>query len=63
MSSLENVRPGISSRFLSQNIAQKEPEKWMPSTQAKATSRSGKVVLDPIHLCAHSAFFFTHGTV
>ena len=29
-------------RFLSQKMEQKEPEKKMPSTHAKATSRSAK---------------------
>ena len=39
MSSLEKVSPGIFPRFLSQKMAQKEPEKKMPSTQAKPTRR------------------------
>jgi hypothetical protein len=39
---LENVNPGINPRFLSQNMAAKEPEKKMPSTQAKATRRVRK---------------------
>lgn len=30
MSSLEKVRPGMRPRFLSQKMAQKEPEKKMP---------------------------------
>lgn len=42
MSSLEKVSPGIRPRFFSQKMEQKEPEKKMPSTQAKATSRSAK---------------------
>ena len=36
-------------RFLSQKMAQKEPEKKMPSTQANATSRSANDACDPIH--------------
>ena len=42
MSSLLNVRPGIKPRFLSQKMAQKLPEKKMPSMAAYATSRSAK---------------------
>ncbi|TRY55965.1 hypothetical protein DNTS_011346, partial [Danionella cerebrum] len=42
MSSLENVSPGMSPRFLSQKIEAKDPEKKMPSTAAKATTRSPK---------------------
>ena len=40
MSSLLKVRPGIRPRFFSQKMAAKEPEKKMPSTEAKATTRS-----------------------
>ncbi|KAG1765743.1 hypothetical protein EV702DRAFT_981316, partial [Suillus placidus] len=36
MSSLENVRPGMRPRFLSQKMDAKEPEKKVPSTAAKA---------------------------
>tara|TARA_B100000519_G_C14078184_1_gene360181 strand:- start:115 stop:354 length:240 start_codon:yes stop_codon:yes gene_type:complete len=50
-------------RFLSQKIAQKEPEKKMPSTTAKATSRSAKRPEFEIHFNAQLAFFWTHGTV
>ena len=42
INSFEKVKPGISPRFLSQKSAQKEPEKKMPSTHAKATSRCAK---------------------
>ena len=45
MSSLLKVRPGIRPRFLSQNIAAKLPEKKIPSTAAKATTRSPNVAL------------------
>lgn len=40
MSSLEKVSPGINPLFFSQKIEAKEPEKKMPSTAAKATTRS-----------------------
>lgn len=40
MSSFEKVRPGIRPRFFSQKIEAKEPEKKIPSTAAKATTRS-----------------------
>ncbi len=40
ISSLLKVSPGITPRFLSQNIEAKEPEKKMPSTAANATKRS-----------------------
>lgn len=50
-------------RFFSQKMEAKEPEKKMPSTAAKAIILSPKVaVVEPIHLSAHSAFFFTQGT-
>ncbi len=39
------------------------PEKWMPSTQAKATRRSAKVSALLIQRSAHSAFFLMMGTV
>jgi hypothetical protein len=54
MSSLENVNPGMSPRFLSQKIDAKDPEKKIPSTAAKAINRSAKVDLSSlIHLSAH----------
>jgi hypothetical protein len=37
ISSFENVKPYNNDHFLSQNIAQNEPEKKIPSTAAKAT--------------------------
>lgn len=40
MSSLEKVSPGINPLFFSQKIDAKEPEKKIPSTAAKATTRS-----------------------
>lgn len=40
MSSLEKVRPGIRPLFFSQKMEAKDPEKKMPSTAAKATTRS-----------------------
>ena len=51
----------MSCRFLSQKMEQKEPEKWMPSTQAYATSRSAKQLLLSIHFIAHCAFFSAGG--
>jgi len=42
-------------------MAQKLPEKKIPSTQAKAMILSAKVASDPIHLKAHSAFCVTDG--
>ena len=46
---------GMSPRFLSQKMAQKEPEKKMPSTTANATSRSAKRVDSLIHRSAQAA--------
>ena len=43
-------------------MAQKDPEKKMPSTTAKATSRSANELDDEIHRMAHSALALTHGT-
>lgn len=40
MSSLEKVSPGINPLFFNQKIDAKEPEKKIPSTAAKATTRS-----------------------
>jgi hypothetical protein len=63
MSSLENVKPGMRPRFLSQKIDAKDPEKKIPSTAANATSRSAKVeFLSAIHLSAHSALALIQGT-
>ena len=50
-------------RFLSQKIAQNEPEKKMPSTVANATRRSAKRDDSVIHRSAQSAFLRTQGTV
>ena len=64
ISSLLNVSPGMTPRFLSQKMAANDPEKNMPSTAANATSRSAYGdLLSSIHFNAHSAFFFTHGMV
>jgi hypothetical protein len=43
MSSFAKHRPGIRPHFLSQKIAQKEPEKKIPLTAAKAMRHSAKV--------------------
>uniref|UniRef100_V9IGJ1 Uncharacterized protein n=1 Tax=Apis cerana TaxID=7461 RepID=V9IGJ1_APICE len=45
ISSLLNVSPGIRPLFFNQKIAAKLPLKKIPSTAAKATTRSGKVAL------------------
>lgn len=63
MSSLLKANPGKSPRFFNQKMEQKEPEKKIPSTAAKATSLSPNGLSLPIHLMAHSAFFFTQGMV
>ena len=64
MSSLENVKPGMRPRFLSQKIDAKDPEKKIPSTAANATSRSAKVeFLSAIHFNAHSALALIQGTM
>ena len=63
MSSFEKVRPGIKPLFLSQKMEQKLPEKKMPSTAAKATILSPKLVFESIQRSAHSALFFTQGMV
>jgi len=39
INSFENVNPGINPLFFNQNIAAKDPEKKMPSTQAKPIRR------------------------
>jgi hypothetical protein len=43
MSSFAKQRTGMRPHFFSQKIAQKEPEKKIPSTAAKAMRRSAKV--------------------
>lgn len=63
MSSFENVSPGMSPRFLSQKMAQKDPEKKIPSTTANAIRRSAKLLDSLIHWSAQWAFLATHGTV
>lgn len=64
MSSLLKVKPGIKPRFFSQKIAAKLPEKKMPSTAAKATTRSPKVAVSlAIHSSAQSAFRLTQSNV
>jgi len=59
INSFEKVRPGMRPRFFSQKIAQKLPEKNMPSIAAKAMSLSAKQSEELIHLNAHSAFSLT----
>ena len=53
ISLLEKVSPGISSRFLSQCIAQKQPLKKIPFATAKTTTLSANVVCRCIHRVAH----------
>src|SRR6056300_258440 len=64
ISSLLKQRPGMRPLFFSQKMAQKLPEKKMPSTHAKAKSRSAKE-RDFVsnHFIAHLAFFSIQGTV
>jgi hypothetical protein len=51
-------------RFFNQKIEAKEPEKKIPSTAAKAISRSAKVDRSSeIHLRAQLAFFWMQGMV
>jgi hypothetical protein len=61
MSSLLKVSPGIKPRFFNQNIAQKLPEKNIPSTAANAISLSEKLLVELIHFKAQSALHFTEG--
>jgi hypothetical protein len=62
MSSLLNVNPGISPRFLSQNMEAKDPLKNIPSTAANAIKRSAKVADSlEVQAIAHLAFFLTQG--
>ena len=64
ISSLLKQSPGIRPRFFNQKMAQKEPEKNMPSTAANAIMRSAKLtVVESHHLSAHCAFRWTQGTV
>lgn len=59
----EKVNPGISPRFLSQKIDANDPEKKMPSTAAKAMSRSPNTAFgSEIQRNAQSAFFLMQGT-
>ena len=54
----------MSPRFLSQKMAQKEPEKKMPLTAANAIMRSAKLALvGSHHLKAHLALRCTRGSV
>jgi hypothetical protein len=63
MSSFEKVRPGMRPRFLSQKMAAKDPEKNIPSTQAKARILVAKLAFwFSIHLIVQSAFLVMQGT-
>ena len=48
---------------MSQKMAQKEPEKKMPSTAAKATMRLTNEVFSVIQVIAHCALSITAGKV
>jgi hypothetical protein len=61
INSLLKVKPGISPRFLTQKIAQKDPEKKIPSIAANAIRRSAKHSDELIHLKAQLAFSATLG--
>ncbi len=64
ISSLLKLSPGIRPRFLSQKMAQKDPEKEMPSTVENAMVRLTKLALVVSHLLrAHCAFRWMQGTV
>ena len=64
MSSFEKQRPGMRPLFFSQKIAQKDPEKKMPSTAANAIHLSANEAFSRSHhFKAQCAFFWTHGTV
>jgi len=64
INSLLKVSPGMRPRFLNQKMDAKLPEKKIPSTAAKAMTRSAnEESLSPIHDKAQSAFFFTQGIV
>ena len=56
ISSLLKHSPGIKPRFFSQKMAQKEPEKNIPSTAANAIMRSAKLAtVESHHFSAHFA--------
>lgn len=60
----ESLPTGIRPRFFNQKIEQKEPEKKMPSTAAKAIKRSAKdAYLRSHHRSAQRALRRTQGTV
>ena len=59
--SLERHNPGHKPRFLSQNIAQNDPLKNIPSIQENATNRSAKLSESLIHFIIQFAFFYIQG--
>ncbi len=62
MSILLKLRLGTSSHFLSQNIAQKEPNKKMPLMVAYAITQLAKLALEASWLCVgHIAQFQLYG--
>ncbi len=64
ISSLLKHNPGIRPSFLSQKMAQKEPEMNIPSTVANTNMQLAKLVaVVSNHLSAHYAFFWMQETV
>ncbi len=64
ISSLLKQSPGIRPRFFNQKMAQKEPEKNMPSPAANVIMRLAKLAeVKSHHLSTHCAFRWTRGTV
>ncbi len=64
ISSLLKHKPGIKLRFFSLKMAQKEPDRKMPSMAANAIMHSAKLAeVVSHHLRAHCAFCWMHGTV
>ena len=62
INSFEKVKPGIKPRFFNQNIEQNAPEKKIPSTAAKAISRSANES-ESTQRNAHSALRFMAGKI
>ena len=63
ISSLLKHRPGSNPLFFNQKIAQKLPEKKIPSTHANAKRRSANGLSLLNHFMAHFAFLSIHGIV
>ena len=63
ISSLLKHKPGSNPLFFNQKMAQKLPEKNIPSTHAKANNLSANGRFLSNHFIAHFAFFSIHGIV